>query len=322
MVIHTPVAFIIFNRPDLTELVFQAIRQAQPKKLLVIADGPRADRPSEAEKCAAARVVIKQVDWDCEVLTNYSDTNLGCKRRVSSGIDWVFSQVEEAIILEDDCLPASSFFDFCQTLLAKYRHDERVMMISGDNFQPKDRQFEDSYYFSKYIHIWGWATWRRAWQHYDVKMASWKKFRDRRLLNAICHYPGEVEYWTENFNNTANGIIDTWDYQWVYACWQQNGMSVTPAVNLISNLGFCDDATHTSGQSPLSNMPRGSIGDIKHPLFVTNNTEADAYAFKYVFNGRALRFEKTTVGKFIRFIRNFKEALRKWFFKNRPPMEI
>jgi hypothetical protein len=160
--VNTPIAFFIFNRPDTTARVFEAIRQAQPSKLLVVADGPRSTRPGEAEKCAATRAIIDQVDWECEVLTNYSDVNLGCRHRVSSGLDWVFEQVEEAIILEDDCLPHPTFFRFCEELLEWYRHDHRIVAISGDNFQNGHQSGEFSYYFSRYVHIWGWATWRRG----------------------------------------------------------------------------------------------------------------------------------------------------------------
>jgi hypothetical protein len=158
----TPVAFLIFNRPDTTAKVFEAIRQAKPPKLLVVADGPRPDRPDDIEKCKAARGVVEQVDWDCEVLRNYSDVNLGCKKRVSSGLDWVFNTVEEEIILEDDCLPHPTFFRFCEELLDYYRHDERIMVISGDNFQFGRNCTEYSYYFSRYNHCWGWSTWRRS----------------------------------------------------------------------------------------------------------------------------------------------------------------
>lgn len=322
MVCSSPIAFIIFNRPDTTKRVFETIRQAQPRQLLVIADGPRIDRPNEAEKCAAARAVIDRVDWECEVLTNYSDINLGCKRRVSSGIDWVFSEVEEAIILEDDCLPGSSFFQFCEALLQKYRHDERIMMISGDNFQPQDKQFEDSYYFSKYIHIWGWATWRRAWQHYDVEMLSWQDFRDRGLLKDICNDPIEADYWLKIFDDVANARIDTWDYQWVYTCWQQSGMSIVPTINLISNIGFRDDATHTLATSPWAEMKVGSIHNIKHPTFVLKNHDADTYEFENVFGGEALKFENTIYGKVIQFNKNLKGALKRWLLKSWSAMKI
>ena len=151
----TPVAFIIFNRPDTTKRVFAEIAKARPPKLLVIADGPRADHPADVEKCAAVRAIIDGVDWDCEVLKNYSDVNLGCKRRVSSGLDWVFDTVEEAIILEDDCLPHPTFFRFCEEMLEKYRDDKRIAMISGDNLQFGRKRTGYSYYFSRYPHIWG-----------------------------------------------------------------------------------------------------------------------------------------------------------------------
>lgn len=156
--LKTPVAFLIFNRPDTTRRVFAEIAKARPPKLLVVADGPRADHPDDVEKCAAVRAIIDGIDWDCKVLTNYSDINLGCKRRVSSGLDWVFDTVEEAIILEDDCLPHPAFFRFCEEMLNKYRDDKRIAMISGDNFQFGRKRTEYSYYFSRYPHIWGWAS--------------------------------------------------------------------------------------------------------------------------------------------------------------------
>lgn len=190
MSVSTPVAFFIFNRPVLTEIVFEAIAKAKPKKLLVVADGPRF--AEEEEKCQKARAaVIDKINWECEVLTNFSDRNQGCKYRVSSGLDWVFSEVEEAIILEDDCLPAPSFFRFCETLLARYRDDERVMTISGDNFQLGNSRTEYSYYFSKYTHIWGWASWRRAWQHYDVDMKSWTDDKKLDIIYSVCEDPLE-----------------------------------------------------------------------------------------------------------------------------------
>lgn len=187
--LSTAIAFCIFNRPDRTQQVFQAIREAQPSQLLVIADGPRSGHPNDLEDCQITRSIIDQVDWDCEVLTNFSDINLGCRQRISSGLDWVFEQVEEAIILEDDCLPDPSFFPYCQELLERYRDTPEVMMISGNNFQFGHNPVEHSYYFSHYGHVWGWATWRRAWQKYDNSLAQWPQLRNtnwlqKRLSNA------------------------------------------------------------------------------------------------------------------------------------------
>jgi hypothetical protein len=282
VVIHTPVAFIIFNRPELTERVFQAIRQARPKKLLVIADGSRIDRPDEVEMCSTARAVIDQVDWECEVLTNYSATNLGCKRRVASGIDWVFSQVEEAIILEDDCLPNPSFFKYCQELLEHYRYDERIWCISGNNFQDGQQRGSGSYYFSNYNHCWGWASWRRAWQHYDHNLSHWPEVRDGRYLTGILDSDLEVQFWQDVFENIYTlGEPNTWDYAWTFTCWLNRGLTVLPNVNLVSNIGFGLNATHTLKRNRFSNLPTEEIGKIHHPPFIIRHSEADIYIADY-----------------------------------------
>jgi hypothetical protein len=311
MALVTPVAFIIFNRPDTTDRVFQAIRQAQPKQLLVIADGPRADRPGEAEKCAATRAVIDRVDWECEVLTNYSDINLGCKHRVSSGIDWVFSQVEEAIILEDDCLPAPSFFPFCQTLLEKYRDDDRIAMISGTNCQQGNTRTSYSYYYSKYPHIWGWATWRRAWKNYDVDMKTWPACKQDNLLRAVFHDDYESDFWSGEFDGIHSGKVDTWDGQWAYTCFSQNQLSVIPGKNLISNIGFGINATHTTGtDSPWSNMLSHDVWEITHPPLLARAYEADLYNFDYHYGGKEIRGSN----RFFKKIKNRMRPLKKLIF--------
>lgn len=282
--LKTPVAFIIFNRPDTTERVFSEIAKARPAKLLVVADGPRGNRHGEIEKCAAARAIVKNVDWDCEVLTNYSDVNLGCKKRVSSGIDWVFEQVEEAIILEDDCLPDPTFFRFCQELLEHYRHDQRIGMISGDNFQFEQLHIRDSYYFSKYVHIWGWASWRDRWSSYDVTMAKWPRIRDEAWLNDMVGNAREAAYWQYIFEQVYRGQIDTWDYQWVIANWLESRMTIVPRFNMISNIGFNKNATHTTVISNLANLKQNSISfPLIHPLGVFKNTQADQFSFRTCF---------------------------------------
>jgi len=262
--LKTPVAFIIFNRPDTTERVFAEIAKAKPPKLLVVGDGARTDRAGEAEKVAGARAIIDRVDWDCEVLTNFSEVNLGCKRRVSSGIDWVFEQVEDAIILEDDCLPHPTFFRFCEELLALYRDDQRIGMISGDNFQFGHTINDDSYYFSNINHIWGWATWRSRWQHdYDVSMKHWPLIRDEKRM--FDWYGSKVEQnsWEHIFADVYQGKIDTWDYQWNFGSRINGRLAAMPNVNLISNIGFGAGATHTTGGSKLADM---AVEAIKFPL--------------------------------------------------------
>ncbi|HYN53150.1 MAG TPA: glycosyltransferase family 2 protein [Methylotenera sp.] len=282
----TPVAFIIFNRPDTTELVFAEIAKAKPTKLLVVADGARTNKVGEAEKVAATRAIIQRVDWDCEVLTNFSDVNLGCKRRVSSGLDWVFQQVEEAIILEDDCLPDPTFFRFCQEMLERYRHDQRIGIISGDNFQFGHRRNDDSYYFSKYVHIWGWATWRDRWQNsYDVELKKWPAIRDGGWLEDMLGNKKEASTWMGTFERIYKDEIDTWDYQWVFANWLEGRINVMPNVNLISNIGFGVDATHTVSGSHLADLPVNKmLFPITHPVGVFRNLQADMFSFQQFFN--------------------------------------
>lgn len=281
----TPVAFLIFNRPDTTQQVFEAIRLAKPPKLLVVADGPRGDRPEDCEKCAAVRAIIETVDWDCEVLKNYSDVNLGCKKRVSSGLDWVFEQVEEAVILEDDCLPEQSFFPFCEELLERYRDDKRIMVISGDNFQFGRKRTEYSYYFSIYNHCWGWATWRRAWQYYDVEMQQWGELASRQLLQNFFKDICAIQYWHNKFEKVYQNKIDTWDYQWTFACWLQNGLSILPEVNLVKNIGFNSEGTHTKNVTDsFSNLEINPLQfPLRHPPSLIRCKSADQFTQKTQF---------------------------------------
>ena len=289
----TPVAFIIFNRPDTTARVFAEIAKVKPPKLLVVADGPRPSRSNEVDKCAAARAVIEQVDWDCELITNYSDINMGCRQRVSSGLDWIFKMVEEAIILEDDCLPHPTFFRFCDELLEKYRDDERIMAISGNNFQAGRKRTHYSYYFSRYNHLWGWATWCRAWHYYDVDMKLWPEIKTQNRLKDILEDSDAVKYWLDKFQMIYEGRerrADTWDYQWTFACWLQSGLTILPNVNLISNIGFNTDATHTLNKwSRVANLPVEAINfPLKYPPYMVRNAQADAFTHNVLFKSNII----------------------------------
>ena len=288
----TSVVLIIFKRLDTTERVFDAIRKAKPPKLLVIADGPRIDRPSEAEKCAATRAVIERVDWECEVLKNYSEINLGCAQRVSTGLDWVFDKVEEAIILEDDCVPHPTFFRFCEELLERYRYDNRIASISGQNVQFGRKRTEYNYYFSRYNHCWGWATWRRAWQDFDFGMKLWPEIKKSNFLNDILADPQAVKYWTEAFQSVYDGNLNTvWDYQWTFACWTQSRLGILSNVNLISNIGFGMEGTHTLGKkSKYANMSTEEISfPLQHPPFIICDLQADNFTQKTLFNKSLLQ---------------------------------
>lgn len=265
--LQTPVALFIFNRPGTTRLVFDAISKARPAKLLLIADGPRMNRKGEPEACRQAREIVTCVDWPCEVLIEFADENLGCQQRIISGLDWVFSLVEEAIILEDDCLPDPSFFYFCQELLKKYCGDARVGSISGTNLVEKYLNTTASYYFSQLGGIWGWATWRSAWLRYDRHLADWPTLKQGKILSEIFDEAKTVAYWTRIFDAMyENNGPSTWDYQWVYTNLKNNALTIVPSVNLIANIGFGPGATHTPGtDSRLTPPARNMKFPLKHP---------------------------------------------------------
>jgi hypothetical protein len=285
----TPIALLIFNRPEATRRVFEEIKRMKPSLLLVVADGPRSEKPGEREKCAASRAIVENIDWPCNVLMNYSDVNLGCKQRVSSGLDWVFRNVEEAIILEDDCLPHHTFFRFCEELLIKYRSDERIMMISGDNFQSVQKRTPYSYYFSTYPHIWGWASWRRAWRYYDVTMSLWPEIADSTCYLKWFSGHNIARYWKNIFDQAYRGEINTWDHQWHFACRVKQGMIILPNVNLVSNIGFDHDATHTTRKSIFSNIKTEPMKfPLLHPPHILLNTEADSFTEKIMFSNRSM----------------------------------
>ena len=284
MHLKTPVAFFIFNRPDRTARVFAEIARARPEKLLVVADGPRADRRGELELCLATRSVIDGIDWPCQLLTSFADDNLGCKRRVSTGLDWVFEQVEEAIILEDDCLPDQTFFPFCTELLERFRDDQRVSMICGNNFQQGKRRSPDSYFFGLQVTVWGWASWRRAWRNYDVEMRRWPELRETSWLSDLLQNPVAARYWRETFEGTFRGEFDTWDYQMFFSWWSQNSLALVPDRNLVTNIGFGSAATMTRDALPsMANLPVKAMDfPLKHPADVSLNREADKFSFKQI----------------------------------------
>lgn len=285
--LDTPILFLLFNRPDTTARVFAAIRQARPKFLYVAADGPRADRPGEQALCAQAReLVLRNIDWDCQVFTLLRERNLGCKAAVSSALDWFFRQVEEGIILEDDTLPDASFFPYCEALLAKHRHEPRVLHISGDNFQFGRRRGTASYYFSIYPHIWGWATWRRAWNLYDPDIKAFPAYRDSGKIRGLFREPTAQKQWLDLFDQVYQGKIDTWDYQWIFALWNNGGLATLPETNLVSNIGFREDATHTKQTSRLANLKTHPLGPLLHPAAVAQNAEADQFSTDYLFTGK------------------------------------
>ncbi len=262
----TPVLFLIFNRLETTKQVFEIIRNASPRKLYLASDGPRDNRIGEKEKVEEVRkYVLESIDWDCELKTLFRDKNLGCGKAIGEAIAWFFENEERGIILEDDCLPSQSFFSYCQELLEKYKDDTRIYHIAGYNPLIYTK-IPYSYYFARIQHCWGWATWKRAWKHYNFDIANLKDFIQTKKINTIFNRSVDRHYWLDIFNRMERHEIDTWDYQWTYTIFNNNGICINPATSLISNIGFGPDATHTITNTPVSNnQQRFEIVKIIHP---------------------------------------------------------
>jgi len=249
------VLFIVFNRPITTQVVFDAIREARPPRLYVAADGPRLNVEGEHGACEVTRAIIKQVDWECDIKTLFRQSNMGCRDAVSGAIDWFFDNEQEGIILEDDVVPAPAFFGFCDLMLERYRFQENVAMISG--FNPLGAITNSSqYFYTRYASIWGWATWRSRWKLYDIKMSSWSK--SSFVLTMGMHLPLHVlEYFINAYEQTKNGKINTWDYQWSATMQIKNLLAIKPVANLISNIGY--EGTHAQGRDKNHNVDYGTL---------------------------------------------------------------
>lgn len=274
------VLFLLFNRPDLAGRVFEEIRKAAPPRLYFSVDGPRAGRNDEVELVEQCRALTEKVDWDCEVFTLFRESNLGCGKAVSSGLEWFFESEESGIILEDDCLPSPTFFPYASELLDRFQEDDRVMHVGGSNHQRGKKRTSSDYYFSRYEHVWGWASWRRAWQKYDFEMKSWRDRRDEAWLGTLFANPRTTGlFWADIFDQVKLGRIDTWDYQWRYTIWDHEGYSIIPEANLISNIGFDARATHTrDGASLDANRPLECLSfPISHPENVVICEKADHF---------------------------------------------
>ncbi len=279
---NKPILLLIFNRPDTTFQVLQRIREIRPKYLFVAADGPRAGREDDQINCELTRDVIrKNVDWDCELKTLFRNENLGCGFGVCSAITWFFDQVESGIILEDDCLPDLSFFQFCDEILDKYKDDSRIFGITGTNVQNGALNSNDSYFFSNYPITWGWASWRRAWKHFRYEIPDYISAFKSGELDHFFQSRGEKKYWMKKIKMGVTEKQNIWDYQWWFAIWKNKGMIVTPNCNLILNLGFRDTGSHTflhdSKREPTIEGPVKF--PLNHPIRVSVDREADKRTF-------------------------------------------
>lgn len=314
---RSPVLFLVFRRPETTRRVFETIRQAQPPYLFVAGDGPRDER--ERELCEQARTAATAVDWPCEVRTLFRASNLGVRRAVTGSLDWFFDHVEEGIVLEDDCLPDPTFFRFCDELLERYREEDRVMSVSGDSFHGRAVAVPESYFFSRYCYVWGWATWRRAWQHNQADMADWPGLRASGWLDRLDDGHADFRrFWRWVFDETYRGRIDTWDHVWTFSCWLRDGVSAVPTTNLVSNIGMGVDASHTHARDWRARIPRDAMAfPLRHPAEVARHRAADRWADLHVYG---TRFAFPWIRRIVRhvpgappFVRAVREGYRRLF---------
>lgn len=290
--LETPIAFLIWQRPSLTAKVFARIREVQPKQLIIIADGPKEDSPESAIRCKKTREVVENIDWPCEVFRDYSPTNMGPQDRIESGLDFIFNHVERAIILEDDCLPDLSFFPYVEELLERYADDERVGCIGGDKPAQVHVDSNYSYDFTNYTMIWGWATWRRVWQKHDRSMKLWPAAQATGFLDRLFQSETAARFWSNWFNRQYHRDMLAWDIGLTFSCWLNGMRSIIPANNLIANIGFGVDATHTlSNDDPRSNqITQRMLFPLRHPTSINNSKETDKSIEKNVFSGDGFAF--------------------------------
>lgn len=279
-----PILVLAFNRPERLRGLISRLREIQPTSLFISVDGPRPHNPSDAGLVSQVQAIATQIDWPCRVETNFRSENLGCGRAVSTGIDWFFSHVDRGIILEDDVLPTTEFFTFCEELLTRYADDERVFAISGCNFAPEDHvEQPTSYRFSSITHVWGWATWRRAWATYSYDMHDWRdRLPIKQRWKAMGANPGGFIYWTAVFDWMRFGKLDTWDYQWSLAQMASGGLTATSNVNLTDNVGFAEDATHTSHQPSFVRPSESMSFPLTHPE-IRRDLTADRWVRSQIF---------------------------------------
>ena len=296
------VLFLFFNRPETTIKVFETIRSAKPEKLFLAADGPRADRAGDAALCQETRRLVEaMIDWPCEVQRLYREVNLGCRVAVSSAIDWFFTHVDEGIVLEDDTLPSPSFFQFAETMLERYRDNNRVMHISGNNHQHGRIRGDGAYYASQFSHSWGWATWGRAWKLYDPKMTGFPENWD--VISARCDLPQRIkEWWTMALNNTRAEVVNTWDFQWHYTVMKNQGVSLIPNRNLVENIGVGAEATHMKKQDVASSIRIEKLSRFDPPTNLEVCKEGDAFDFDHAVTNQKVPWRSPA------------EVLRFWMF--------
>ncbi len=282
-VLTTPVLLIGFNRVGPLRQVFEAVRASRPPRLYFAADGPRNE--AERVRCEEVRALAREVDWPCEVHTRFNETNMGLRKGVSSAIAWFFENEAEGIVLEDDTLPVPSFFRFCQEMLEKYREDERMWVVLANNLMPEwPKPTQGAYYFSAhgYGAPWGWASWRRVWQHYDVAMGQWPALKASSTLKDFFIDGDEERDVHAMFDRVHDGRMNSWSYQLDITRIANHGLNIIPNTNLVDNIGFGDDGTHTTSLSDPRNKRTAAEMrfPLEHPRFIMPDLARDAEYFK------------------------------------------
>lgn len=282
---NTPVLFLIFNRPSTTKLVFDQIKKAKPAKLFIAADAARAEIAGEKELCEEVKHTVSGIDWPCAVYHLYRTQHLGCKTAVSLAITWFFEQVDEGIILEDDCLPSLSFFSFCSAMLCEFRDETSIFHINGNNFQGAIHRGGGSYYYSKYTHVWGWATWKRAWSHYSLELKEWDVFKESKKFKNLFTSSIEKKFWIKKFEKYHHNreINNYWSWQWLYTCWYHGGKTITPQKNLVTNIGFGGGTNTIIALNHLIIRAEELAPPYSKPGNQSMDMEADTYTFANIF---------------------------------------
>lgn len=316
--VKSPILLIIFNRPETTIEVFNSIKLSKPTKLYIAADGPRSSVVSDKLLCEKTREIVNQIDWNCNVRTLFRESNLGCKIAVSEAISWFFENETEGIILEDDVVPISSFFPFCDELLEKYRYANNIGSITGNNLISEYFNPKESYFFSHYANIWGWATWKRVWDNYDVDLRNWKTDKTSGVIDMFSdNTPFFSAYWKDQIDAIYSGKMDTWDFQFFLTCWKLNALCIVPKNNLIQNIGFGKLATHTTGSEPkcvTESYPKELSFPLTHPSKIYRSIDADRTINNNVFNIRLITLIKWKIRR-IPYIGNVLSLIKRILIK-------
>lgn len=276
---------LAYNRPKTLSKVISVLKDVAPKNVFLACDGPHYKRQSDKKLVNEVRsIMTAEINWPCSKMTRFYSENLGLKNAVETSLNWFFDHVEEGIILEDDCVPGEDFFSFCSNLLVKYRSNKNIGCITGNNFQSGNIRGEYSYYFSKYPHCWGWATWRRAWHHYNSNIDFWPEWKKSESWLSFCSSKREKNFWEELFDKQATGKNESWAYSWTASLWRAGCLTATPQKNLVQNIGFGEDATNTKISNIKLSIPASKNDLLRHPEKIAQDIQADKFVFENIFS--------------------------------------